>query len=63
MPTTYPSVRTLIRFRADDDPGRADVVGEAGDFVHGDEIEVSTGADGSSSGIGQTGLSWREEGS
>ena len=39
-----PSVRTIPS--ADDDSGRPDVAGEAGDFVHAEEIEVGTGADG-----------------
>ena len=34
---------------ADDDSGRSGVVGEAGGFVHAEEIEVGTGADGASS--------------
>jgi hypothetical protein len=32
--------------RADDDSGRSGVVGGAGGFVHGEEIEVDTGAGG-----------------
>jgi hypothetical protein len=39
--------------RADDDLDRSSVVGEAGDFVYGEEIEVGTDVGGSSSGIGQ----------
>jgi len=35
--------------RADDDSGRSGVVGEVGGFVHAEEIEVGTGADGASS--------------
>jgi hypothetical protein len=39
--------------RADDDLDRSSVVGEAGDFVYGEEMEVGTDVGGSSSGIGQ----------
>ena len=39
--------------RADDDSGRCGVVGGAGGFVRGEEIEVGTGAGGSSRDIGQ----------
>ena len=35
-----------VSVRADDDPGRANVVGEAGGFVHREEIEVGTAAGG-----------------
>jgi len=39
--------------RAGDDPGRSGVVGGAGGFFRGEEIEGGTGAGGSSRGIGQ----------
>jgi hypothetical protein len=45
--------RQRISVRTDDDPDRADVVGGAGGFVHGQEIEVGTAADGSLSRVGQ----------
>ena len=43
----------IDQVRADDDPGRSGVVGGAGGFVHGEDIEVGTGAEGSSRDIGQ----------
>ncbi len=39
--------------RVDDDSGRVDVVGEVATFVRGEGGDVGTGADDSSSGIGQ----------
>ena len=39
--------------RADDDLSRSGVVGGAGGFVHGEEIEVGTGAGGSSNHVEQ----------
>ena len=44
----------IDQVRADDDPGRSGVVGGAGGFVRGEEIEVGTGAGGSSRDIGQS---------
>jgi len=43
----------INQVRADDDPSRAGVVGEAGDFVRREKIEGGTGAGGSSRGVGQ----------
>jgi hypothetical protein len=43
----------IDQVRADDHLGRSGVVGGAGGFVRGEEIEEGTGAGGSSRGIGQ----------
>lgn len=48
------SIRADVdRVRADDDSGRSGVVGGAGGFVHEEEIEVGSGAGGSSNRVGQ----------
>jgi hypothetical protein len=53
-----------VSVRADNDPGRADVVGAAGGFVHGEEIKVGTGADEVQEATGKRvrGLFGRQEG-
>ena len=60
VPATYSIRADIDQIRFDDDPGRADddvgrssVVGGAGGFVRREEIEGSTGAGGSSRGIGE----------